>query len=123
MAFARCCTSSREANKLMADREQAGAGEPLIDAPFEPTQGLQDRFDIEGSIGHSCVVKIVGRKLDSVEIFDLALRTTRSTSDRDSIMPRLLHSRNKCLGLRKNHRLTCVGASKFRHRIHGIEAE
>ena len=107
----------------MADREQTRTGEPLTDAPFKPTHGFQNGFDIEGSIEHSSVVKIVGRKLDSVEIFDLALRTTRSTSDRNSIMPRLLHSRNKCLCLRKDHRLTCVWASKFRHRIHGIEAE
>jgi hypothetical protein len=43
--------------------------------------------------------------------------------DRDAIMPSLLHSGDKRFCLWKNHWLTCVWASKFHHRIHGIEAE
>src|SRR5205809_3333484 len=52
-----------------------------------------------------------------------ALRTTRSTSDRHAIMPRLFHSRDEGFRLRKNHRLALIRASKFFHRVHRIEAK
>ena len=55
-----------KANKLMADREQTRTWEPLTDAPFEPAHGFQDRFDIEGSIEHGALPKILGRNLDPV---------------------------------------------------------
>src|SRR5215211_4217528 len=51
-----------------------------------------------------------------------ALGPTRSTLDRDAIMPGLLHSRDERFGFWKNHRLTRIRSGKFRHRIHGIEA-
>jgi hypothetical protein len=38
-------------------------------------------------------------------------------------MPSLLHSRDERFGFWKNHRLARVWSGKFRHRIHGIEAE
>jgi hypothetical protein len=41
--------------------------------------------------------------------------------NRDSIMPSLLHSRDERFSFWKNHRLTCLGAGKFRHRVHGIK--
>src|SRR6266700_3921746 len=52
-----------------------------------------------------------------------ALRTTRSTSDRHAIMPRLFHSRDEGFRLRKNHRLTLIRASEFFYSLHGIESQ
>src|SRR6266568_4149726 len=52
-----------------------------------------------------------------------ALRTTRSTSDRHAIMPRLFHSRDEGFRLRKNHRLALIHASEFFYSLHGIESQ
>src|SRR6266576_2581623 len=52
-----------------------------------------------------------------------ALRTTRSTSDRHAIMPRLFHSRDEGFRLRKNHRLALIRAGEFFYSIHGTESQ
>src|SRR6266480_457678 len=52
-----------------------------------------------------------------------ALRTTRSTSDRNSIMLRAFHSRKKLFNPRVNDRASFIRASKFFHRVHRIEAK
>jgi hypothetical protein len=44
-------------------------------------------------------------------------------SNRDAVVPRLLHASDKRLGFRKNHRLARLRASKFFHGLHRIEAK
>src|SRR6266496_1593477 len=52
-----------------------------------------------------------------------ALRTTRSTSDRNSIMLRAFHSREKLFNSGVNDRASFIRASEFFYFLHGIESQ
>ena len=86
---------------------------------------VRDNFLAEETAQVCCELRAqVGNRVRP-ELIDGRIRQHGMSTklDRDAIMPSLLHSRDERFGFWKNHWLTCLGASKFRHRIHGIEAE